>query len=172
MLGTRLQRGGDLEEVTGTNEILYGVGWDENLTLGNADVQLGPKPQPLGDDGQDTVGELGGDAALDFGGEGGDHSLETGAEHGMWTYQRYRTWLDTRKSWYIPGKSAESPESDAAETASPPARPQAFPIASKSSKAETKLGSHSHTPGTKPSMRIEIEPSESEFGKILKRPGE
>jgi len=99
-------------------------------------------------------------------------SLETGAEHGMWTYQRYRTWLDTRKSWFIPGKSPEAAESDAAETASTPTRPQAFPIASKPSKTETKLGSHSHVSGTKPTTRIEIEPSESEFGKILKRPGE
>jgi twitching motility protein PilT len=99
-------------------------------------------------------------------------SLETGAEHGMWTYQRYRTWLDSRKNWYIPGKSAEAAESDVAETASAPSRPQAFPIAPKPSKAETKLGSHSHEPDAKPSTRIEIEPSESEFGKILKRPGE
>ena len=99
-------------------------------------------------------------------------SLETGAEHGMWTYQRYRTWLDTRKNWYIPGKSAEAAESDVAETASASTRPQAFPIAPKPSKAETKLGSHSHEPGAKPTTRIEIEPSESEFGKILKRPGE
>jgi len=99
-------------------------------------------------------------------------SLETGAEHGMWTYQRYRTWLDTRKNWYIPGKSAEVAESDVAEIPSALARPQAFPIAPKPSKAETKLGSHSHEPGAKPSTRIEIEPSESEFGKILKRPGE
>ena len=56
-------------------------------------------------------------------------SLETGAEHGMWTYQRYRTWLDARKNWFIPGKSAEAAESDTAETAETPARPQAFPIA-------------------------------------------
>ncbi len=31
-------------------------------------------------------------------------SLETGAEHGMWTLQRYRAWLDSRKNWYIPGQ--------------------------------------------------------------------
>ena len=99
-------------------------------------------------------------------------SLETGAEHGMWTYQRYRTWLDSRKNWFIPGKNAEATENDVAETASAPVRPQAFPIASKPSRTESKLSSHSHVPGTKPSTRIEIEPSESEFGKILKRPGE
>ena len=32
-------------------------------------------------------------------------SLETGAEHGMWTLQRYRAWLDSRKNWYIPGQN-------------------------------------------------------------------
>jgi twitching motility protein PilT len=26
-------------------------------------------------------------------------TMETGAEQGMWTYQRYRTWLDSRKAW-------------------------------------------------------------------------
>src|SRR5512136_2556798 len=34
-------------------------------------------------------------------------SLETGADHGMWTLQRYRAWLDSRKNWYIPGQTAE-----------------------------------------------------------------
>src|SRR5437899_2218759 len=34
-------------------------------------------------------------------------ALETGAEHGMWTFQRYRTWLDSRTNWYIPGQSPE-----------------------------------------------------------------
>ena len=99
-------------------------------------------------------------------------SLETGAEHGMWTYQRYRTWLDGRKNWFIPGKNAEAAESEAAESGSPSARPQAFPIAPKTSKTETKHGTHSHAPGAKTTTRIEIEPSEGEFGKILKRPGE
>ncbi len=30
-------------------------------------------------------------------------SLETGADHGMWTFQRYRTWLEHRKTWQLPG---------------------------------------------------------------------
>ena len=99
-------------------------------------------------------------------------SLETGAEHGMWTFQRYRAWLDSRKNWYIPGKTPEPAESEAAEAAPAPARPPAFPIAPKPSKAETKHASPSHPPGAQAATRIEIEPGESEFGKILKRPGE
>ncbi len=99
-------------------------------------------------------------------------SLETGAEHGMWTVQRYRAWLESRKNWYIPGKSPEPADGEPGEAAPPPARPLAFPLAPKSSKPETKHVSPSHLPGTKPPGRIEIEPGESEFGKILKRPGE
>src|SRR5213594_364377 len=32
-------------------------------------------------------------------------SLETGAEHGMWSFQRYRSWVESRTNWYIPGQS-------------------------------------------------------------------
>jgi twitching motility protein PilT len=99
-------------------------------------------------------------------------SLETGAEHGMWTLQRYRTWLDTRKNWYVPGKSADAAESDAAESAPLSARPEAFPIAANARRAETKPGPRAQVPGAAPGTRIEIEPGESEFGKILKGPGE
>jgi len=99
-------------------------------------------------------------------------SLETGADRGMWTFQRYRTWLESRKNWYLPGQTQESVDGEANEPAPTPARPAAFPIASKPTKAETKLGSPAHADGSKAPARIEIEPGESEFGKILKRPGE
>jgi twitching motility protein PilT len=99
-------------------------------------------------------------------------SLETGAEHGMWTLQRYRAWLDGRKNWYLPGQTPEPADGEPGEAAPPPERPAAFPLAPKSSKAETKHGSHPPAPGAKGHARIEIEPGEGEFGKILKRPGE
>ena len=99
-------------------------------------------------------------------------SLETGAEHGMWTLQRYRAWLDSRKSWYIPGQTPEPAEGEPGEAAPPPARPPAFPIASKPARHDAKPGSQPRPPGTTGPTRIEIEPGEGEFGKILKRPGE
>ena len=99
-------------------------------------------------------------------------SLETGADRGMWTFQRYRTWLESRKSWYIPGQTPEPADGEGSEAAPTPARPPAFPLASKPTKSETKHGSPAHAHGSKGSARIEIEPGESEFGKILKRPGE
>ena len=99
-------------------------------------------------------------------------SLETGAEHGMWTLQRYRTWLDNRKNWYIPGKTVEPAETEPAEAAPASAHPPAFPIALKPSKAETKHAPRPQLPDATANTRIEIEPGEGEFGKILKRPGE
>src|SRR5437660_2514714 len=49
-------------------------------------------------------------------------SLETGAEHGMWSFQRYRSWVDSRTNWYIPGQSPETPDTESLE-APPPAPP-------------------------------------------------
>jgi twitching motility protein PilT len=99
-------------------------------------------------------------------------SLETGAEHGMWTQQRYRAWLDARKNWYIPGKTPEPADGEPGEAPPAPARPPAFPLAPKAAKPEVRHSSHSHSQEPKPPGRIEIEPGEGEFGKILKRPGE
>jgi twitching motility protein PilT len=102
-------------------------------------------------------------------------ALETGAEHGMWSLQRYRNWLDNRKKWFIPGQSADA--ADAADAELPETEPvapplPALPAATKPQKAEPKPATAGHGPPAKRSDRIEIEPVESEFGKILKRPGE
>jgi twitching motility protein PilT len=99
-------------------------------------------------------------------------AIETGADHGMWTFHRYRTWLENRSGWFIPGESPEQPEGEAVE-APPPPQPlvEAFPLAPKPSRGEKLPASGAAAPG-KGSGRIEIEPGEGEFGKILKRPGE
>ena len=100
-------------------------------------------------------------------------SLETGAEHGMWSFQRYRSWVDSRTNWYIPGQSPETPDTESLE-APPPAPPAPIRDTVKSAKPERKLGLT--LPGRLPregtASRIEIEPVESDFGKIPKRPGE
>jgi twitching motility protein PilT len=104
-------------------------------------------------------------------------AIETGAEHGMWSFQRYRAWLEARNNWSIPGQNAEGPDTETPESAvaqaavlSPP-QPEAFPT-----KPALTDGSEKNSPKPLPSAgsaaRIEIEPVESEFGKILKRPGE
>jgi twitching motility protein PilT len=98
-------------------------------------------------------------------------SLETGAEHGMWTFQRYRSWLDTRKNWQTPDQNPEPPDTEPAETAGatlPLAAPSPKPPAGVPGKEPVPVAA----PATKGTQRIEIEPVEGEFGKILKRPGE
>jgi twitching motility protein PilT len=82
-------------------------------------------------------------------------SLETGAEHGMWTFQRYRNWLDARTNWSLPGEIAEAQDGGTPEKPIAPAgaaKPQAFPVATKRSPKPA-----GPTPDHKPSGRIEIE---------------
>ncbi len=78
-------------------------------------------------------------------------ALETGAEHDMWTFQRYARWLESRTDFFVPGRDAEPPDNEPpgeGPAASAPVPP-----------------SHPGEP-----RRIEIEPIEGDFGKILKRP--
>jgi twitching motility protein PilT len=98
-------------------------------------------------------------------------ALETGADHGMWTFQRYRGWLEQKKNWQRPGESAEPPDSETSEPreligAVPPGQPAAAAVLPA---ARPALEAPNATPQSRPG-RIEIEPTESEFGKILKRP--
>lgn len=101
-------------------------------------------------------------------------AIETGADHGMWSFQRYRSWLENRSNWHIPGQTPEAPDSEPADSAPPAnlvvpnASPPVFPLkkSAPASKRPTPGGEEGR-PG-----RIEIEPVEGEFGKILKRPGE
>lgn len=92
-------------------------------------------------------------------------AIETGADHGMWTFQRYAKWLETRENFFIPGQNAEPPDSEPAESALPaPVLPAMTSSAPKAVEKKARPLSH-HESG-----RIEIEPVEGEFGKILKKP--
>ncbi len=95
--------------------------------------------------------------------------LETGAEHGMWTFTRYKTWLDSRRQWCLPGEALEPPDSDLPEIPNPAPEPFKAPAAREAS--EPRRLDSPVIVRAPASTRIEIEPDESEFGKILKRPG-
>jgi twitching motility protein PilT len=99
-------------------------------------------------------------------------SLETGAEHGMYTFQRYRSWLDNRTNWSLPDQVAEAPDVEPSEQrSSTPVLPAFLAAApAKTDKSPTPTGPQRTTRPS--SARIEIEPTEGEFGKILKRPDE
>ena len=105
-------------------------------------------------------------------------AIETGAEHGMWTFQRYAKWLDGRANFYIPAKNAESPEDKLPEDppAGPPLPPGAPPPRSALLPRQERHTPHAPASATRPGAgggdvhRIEIEPDETGFGKILKKP--
>lgn len=87
-------------------------------------------------------------------------ALETGADHGMWTFQRYRTWLQNRKKWHTPTEPAEAPDSE--PTGDAPHLPHMSPV-------KTEKPSTPHEPAPSTGGRIEIEPEEGDWGKIFKK---
>jgi hypothetical protein len=93
-------------------------------------------------------------------------ALETGAEHGMWTFLRYAKWLDSRTNFFVPGQSAEPPDSEPSDDS---AATKAVPPLLATPKAERKTDP-SRASGAGEVHRIEIEPDETGFGKILKQP--
>jgi twitching motility protein PilT len=86
--------------------------------------------------------------------------METGADHGMWTFARYRNWMSGRKDWHVPPKSAGAESSEEL----PRARTFA-PAAGRLRPAERVLEKGKKDAGG----RIEIDPDDLGFGKILKR---
>jgi twitching motility protein PilT len=96
-------------------------------------------------------------------------ALETGAEHGMWTFQRYAKWLDGRGNFFVPGQNAESLDSEPSDDA---AVGTSMPPLIAAAKMEKKTASPlaPRTSNSEEARRIEIEPVEGDFGKILKQP--
>ena len=85
----------------------------------------------------------------------------------MWTFQRYAKWLESRTNFFIPSQNPEPPDSEPAEAGFVSAPlPPAGVAARPEPKAKTSLAA----PGAKEGHRIDIEPFEGEFGKILKKP--
>ncbi|MBU6400999.1 MAG: PilT/PilU family type 4a pilus ATPase [Verrucomicrobia bacterium] len=89
--------------------------------------------------------------------------LETGASHGMWTFARYGEWLEKRKTWYVApaqvGAAENEPDAGPIGEATPPIVPP------KPTARETER--NAPTPPAA-GRRIEIEPTEGDFGRILK----
>ena len=93
-------------------------------------------------------------------------AIETGADHGMWTFQRYAKWLDGRTNFFVPSQGPEPADGKAAEELADEAAPPMMP-APKTPKAPESTASRPAAPGEV--HRIEIEPDETGFGKILKK---
>jgi twitching motility protein PilT len=96
-------------------------------------------------------------------------ALETGAEHGMYTFARYRTWLDKRTNFHVPQPNEpEDAEGSEAEPALPPMQ-SAKPKTSDAVRTIPTARPASPANSTASGDRIEIEPVE-DFEKILKKP--
>ena len=100
-------------------------------------------------------------------------SLETGLEHGMWTFQRYRSWLDKRNNFSLPPREVEAADEEpvaSGRTMLVPEPSAPRPAQAAHTAHTTRPGPEAPAPSARPgSGRIEIEPTET-FEKILKRP--
>ena len=92
-------------------------------------------------------------------------AIETGADNGMWTFQRYVKWLENRTNFFIPGQSAEPPDSEPVETTTTTPIPPLAATPKMEKKGKTPASASIAAEG----QRIEIEPTEGAFGKILKK---
>jgi len=91
--------------------------------------------------------------------------IEMGAEHGMWTFQRYQTWLESKKTWHFPGPEPNEAPAEAEERLSFPSPPGAKHPPIHSSKDPS-------APPPKPSPSgeaVEIEPVEGGLDEVLKK---
>jgi len=94
-------------------------------------------------------------------------SIETGAEYGMWSYPRYRGWLDKRTNFNMAARETAAEEEETATKfrTLPGAMPKSGQPGRITEPATAISGqSKAADPG-----RIEIEPAET-FERILKRP--
>lgn len=96
--------------------------------------------------------------------------METGAEQGMWTYARYRTWLDAKTSWTIPG--AEIDEDPATDMPAVEETRAALPLPTVTKRvAPTTAEEIPVTPTAvrSKSGRMEIEPEEGGLDAIISK---
>ena len=93
--------------------------------------------------------------------------METGAEQGMWTWQRYRGWMEKRRQWFSPDAAVESADEEGSEAGPTPLPPVLPPAGGKAPPPAP-----ARTPGSSPSTdpdRIVIEPVEGGLADLLKK---
>jgi twitching motility protein PilT len=93
-------------------------------------------------------------------------ALETGADHGMWSFDRYQTWMAKRTQWHVPSSDDEAPDQEepTGESIASPLMPSPKTIAPVSSPATA-----APTEASRPGSRIEIEPEAGGLDEVIKR---
>lgn len=94
--------------------------------------------------------------------------METGAEKGMWTFARYRTWMERKNQWHVPDPNAAFTDG---ETVAPPPAILSAPVAghAKSAPAAAKSGVAKPAAPAAGPRPIEIEPVEGGLEALLKK---
>lgn len=93
-------------------------------------------------------------------------ALETGADFGMWSFERYQTWMSKRTQWHVPNTEDEAPDQE--EAGGNAAAPTSGTSAPQVSSPETQP--NLHTSGPKRSTGpIEIEPVTGGLEELIKR---
>ena len=91
-------------------------------------------------------------------------ALETGADVGMWSLQRYRNWLQSRKKWHLPSDASEAPDTEPAGENLPLPKARVTSITPK-----PPAKSSATRPEPSRDGRIEIIPEEGGWENILKK---
>jgi twitching motility protein PilT len=95
--------------------------------------------------------------------------LETGAEHGMWTYARYRTWMEKRTHWCLLDQGLEAPDIESDELTPLTSELAPSPTADQVGTVEKDLEAVPPAVEKKPLRTIEIEPVEGGLNEILRK---
>ncbi len=95
-------------------------------------------------------------------------ALETGAEHGSWTWQRYQTWIESRKQWFIPDATEKADTEPPAEDAAP-LPPLSVPVRAGRPGEKQRAVSPSDPAPSHPGRAIEIEPIEGGLSELIKK---
>lgn len=76
MVGAGFELGLDLVEFTATDEIFNGMSGAKDFAFGKTNAEIWFEAKALGNDGDERISELGGNAILNFAWESENHSLE------------------------------------------------------------------------------------------------
>lgn len=99
-------------------------------------------------------------------------AIETGADIGMWTFQRYQSWLENKRNWYIPDpeEKAESEPSEGSTAVTSPPVITPSPLPPKTGAQPTTAPVPAPT-SPKSGSPIEIEPVEGGLEGLIRKLG-
>jgi len=95
-------------------------------------------------------------------------ALETGADHGMWTFERYQSWMAKRSQWHVPNIEDEAPDREevlSGEASGP------LPFSPKPGAMVSPAASSLMSPAEpkRSGQPIEIEPVEGGLDELIKK---